>query len=158
MPKWISWEFLLLAAIPIGVVLLVRRLGRLYPAVMHSMWLRGVTIPLALVGLTVIPWIATGQWYWVGILYAIMIATIAWGGRAVARDRSPPRWGSRSDILGRLVLVVYAAGIALIGLESSHTPFGRTQPHGAYTYYAIAIGMLVAAVVMKPAWLRTRTT
>jgi len=126
--------------------------------VMSSTWLRGIAVPLVMVGLTVVPWIVTGQWYWVGIIWAIVLATGAWVGRAVARDPSPPRWGSRNDLLGRSVLVVWAAAMALIGLEESRTPFGRTVVgFWHHTYYLLAIGLLVAAVVTKPAWLRPRS-
>lgn len=86
-----------------------------------------------------------------------MVATMEWVRRAMAGDQSPPSWGSRSDLLSRLVLIVWAVAVAPIGLEGSRTPFGRTRTGFWHnTYYFIAMGFLVAALVLKPTGVRAR--
>jgi hypothetical protein len=122
---------------------------------MYSIWLTGVSVPLILAALTVGPGLLTGIWYFPPLLLGVWMGTSVWIGQALSRDATPPRWGSRSDLLGRLTFVVAAACSFGIGVQESRERYGSVG--FVYLFYGFAAALLVFAFVAKPEWIRALT-
>jgi hypothetical protein len=155
MPRWHPTTIMLIA-IPLAVAVAARLSGlwarQRYPGVARSIWLTGVVVPLMLAAITVVVRIFGGYWDYLPTIFAIWIGTAAWVARTINRDPAPVRWGSPSDLLGRLAIANMAACTALLGVIESQARYG--SPTTVKMWYASSIVMVVMAVALKPAWVR----